>query len=110
MEEVMLIGERLRQVRESKKLSQGDIEHRTGLIRAYISRVENNHTVPAIETLEKFARALQVPLYQLFYDGDEPHSLVLPRAKNGGHLSTKEMRSAAEVARLYTKIKRQKDR
>src|SRR5437764_14897272 len=68
----MIIGDRLRAVREEKKLSQGDIEKRTGLLRCYISRVENGHTIPAIETLEKMARALEVPLYQLFYDGDEP--------------------------------------
>jgi transcriptional regulator with XRE-family HTH domain len=71
----MIIGDRLRELREVKKLSQGDIEKRTGLLRCYISRVENGHTVPAIETLEKLARALEVPLYQLFYDGDEPPKL-----------------------------------
>ncbi len=71
----MVIGDRLRELRESKKLSQGDIEKRTGLLRCYISRVENGHTVPAIETLEKLARALEIPLYQLFYDGDEPPKL-----------------------------------
>ena len=68
----MMIGERLREIREEKKLSQGDIEKRTGLLRCYVSRVENGHTVPAIETLEKMARALEVPLYQLFYEGQEP--------------------------------------
>ena len=67
-----MISERLRELREAKKLSQGDIEKRTGLLRCYVSRVENGHTVPAIETLEKLARALEVPLYQLFYDGSEP--------------------------------------
>jgi len=71
----MVIGDRLRQLREEKKLSQGDIEKRTGLLRCYISRVENGHTVPAIETLEKLARALEIPLYQLFYDGEEPPKL-----------------------------------
>lgn len=44
-------------------------------LRCYISRVENSYTVPAIETLEKLARALEVPLYQLFYDGEEPPKL-----------------------------------
>jgi len=68
----MLIGERLRSLRESKNLSQGDIEERTGLIRCYVSRVENGHTVPSIETLEKFARALEMPLYAVVYDGSEP--------------------------------------
>jgi transcriptional regulator with XRE-family HTH domain len=62
-------------MREAKKLSQGDIEKRTGLLRCYISRVENGHTVPAVETLEKLARAFDVPLYQLFYEGDEPPKL-----------------------------------
>src|SRR5205814_3075399 len=71
-EAIMVIGDRLRELREGKKFSQGDIEKRTGLLRCYISRVENGHTVPAIETLEKLARALEIPLYQLFYDGDEP--------------------------------------
>ena len=71
----MIISDRLRQLREAKNLSQGDIEKRTGLLRCYISRVENGHTVPAIETLEKMARALEVPLYQLFYDGEEPPKL-----------------------------------
>ena len=71
----MVISDRLRQLREDKNLSQGDIEKRTGLLRCYISRVENGHTVPAIETLEKLARALEVPLYQLFYDGAEPPKL-----------------------------------
>jgi transcriptional regulator with XRE-family HTH domain len=71
----MIIGDRLRELREGKKLSQGDIEKRSGLLRCYISRVENGHTVPAMETLEKLARALEVPLYQLFYEGEEPPKL-----------------------------------
>jgi transcriptional regulator with XRE-family HTH domain len=70
----MIIGERIRDIRESKKLSQGDIERRTGLLRCYVSRVENGHTVPAVETLEKFARALEIPMYQLVYDADRPHN------------------------------------
>jgi transcriptional regulator with XRE-family HTH domain len=71
----MIIGDRLRELREQKKLSQGDVEKRTGLLRCYISRVENGHTVPAIETLEKMARALEIPMYQLFYDGEKPPEL-----------------------------------
>ena len=65
----MDIGERLRGIREEKNLSQGDVEERSGLLRCYISRVENGHTVPSIETLEKMARALELPLYALMYDG-----------------------------------------
>ena len=68
----MNIGERLRRLRGLKRLSQGDIEKRTGLLRCYTSRVENGLTVPSIPTVEKLARALQVPLYQFFYDREGP--------------------------------------
>ena len=64
----MVIGDKLKELRGSKKLSQGDIEKRTGLLRCYISRVENGHTVPSVDTLEKMARALEVPMYCLFTD------------------------------------------
>ncbi len=80
----MLIGDRIRALREAKGLSQGDIKKRSGLKRAYISRVENGHTVPSVETLEKLARALEAPLYQLFYEGEEPPTLPhLPKRLTG---------------------------
>ena len=68
----MQIGKKLRELREAKNLSQGDVQQRTGLLRCYTSRVECEHTVPTIETLEKYARALEIPLYKLFYEGEEP--------------------------------------
>lgn len=66
----MVIGDKLKTLREQKNLSQGDIEKRTGLLRCYISRVENGHTVPSVDTLEKLARALEVPMYRLFTDDE----------------------------------------
>jgi transcriptional regulator with XRE-family HTH domain len=69
-EHTLIIGDRLKELREAKELSQDDIEKRTGLLRCYISRVENNHTAPAVQTLEKLARALEVPMYQLFHAGE----------------------------------------
>jgi transcriptional regulator with XRE-family HTH domain len=80
----MIIGERLRALREEKNFSQGDVEKRTGLFRCYISRVERGHTVPAIETLEKFAHAFEVPMYQLVYDGEEPPALPNLLKRNPG--------------------------
>jgi transcriptional regulator with XRE-family HTH domain len=74
----MLIGEKLRALRESKNFSQGEIEKRTGLLRCYTSRVENGHTVPSVETLGKYARALEIPLYRLFYEDKKPARDVLP--------------------------------
>lgn len=100
----MIIGDRLRALREEKKLSQGDIEKRTGLLRCYISRVENGHTVPALETLEKLARALEVPLYQLFYDGEEPPELPnLPKRKSADDIV---WGSTGKEARFLTRFRR----
>src|SRR5271170_5561869 len=74
----MVIGDRLRELREEKKLSQGHIEKRTGLLRCYISRVENGHTVPSVATLEKIARALEVPMYRIFTDEDHVKKPNIP--------------------------------
>jgi transcriptional regulator with XRE-family HTH domain len=97
----MDIGHRITSLREEKKLSQGDIEKRTGLLRCYVSRVENGHTVPAIETLEKFARALDVPLYHLMYDGTEPPKL--PTRANG-HKKAPEWGDVGKDARFLRKL------
>jgi transcriptional regulator with XRE-family HTH domain len=99
----MIIGDRLRAMREAKQLSQGDMEKRTGLFRCYISRVENGHTIPAIETIEKFARALEVPIYQLFYDGDEPPKLPnLLKQKPSGEIA---WGSSGKDARFLSRLR-----
>ena len=110
----MLIADRLRALRQQKKLSQGDIEKRSGLLRCYISRVENGHTVPAVETLEKLARAMDVPLYQLFYDIDEPPEISNVRepetVDNATWGSTeKEARVLNQFRALFDRMK-EKDR
>ena len=72
----MNIGIRLRELRAAKGFSQGDIEKRSGLLRCYISRVENGHTVPSLETLEKYAGAFEIELYQLFFESEgKPESV-----------------------------------
>jgi transcriptional regulator with XRE-family HTH domain len=67
----MVIGTRLRELRQERKLSQGDITEVIGLPRSYISRIENGHTIPSLETLQRLAAALDVPLYRLFYSGED---------------------------------------
>jgi transcriptional regulator with XRE-family HTH domain len=72
-------------MREARKLSQGDIERRTGLFRSYISRVESGHNVPTVQTLEKYARAFGVPIYELLYGGKGPiKKPLLPKAHAAG--------------------------
>jgi transcriptional regulator with XRE-family HTH domain len=95
----VIIGDRLRDMREEKKLSQGDIEKRSGLLRCYISRVENGHTVPAVETLEKLARALEVPLYQLLRWRRAPKAAGYSQAE-----PTDAWGSAGKDARFLSKL------
>jgi transcriptional regulator with XRE-family HTH domain len=107
----MLIGQRLRELRESKDLSQGDIERQTGLLRCYVSRVENGHTVPAVETLEKFARALAVPIYLIFHDDKSPLiKLHLQQAADGDPslwgAKPKERRELRQFAKALARMDR----
>jgi transcriptional regulator with XRE-family HTH domain len=101
----MVIGEKVKLLREQKNLSQGDIEERTGLLRCYISRVENGHTVPSVDTLEKLARALEVPMYRLFTDEDHvkkpniPAEIVPRRATN-----SKQERVLRAFAKLFARM------
>lgn len=78
----MLIGQKLREIREAKNMSQVEIAEATGLVQPYVSRVENGHTIPGVETLEKWASALKIPLYQILYDGEEPPK---PLKLSGNH-------------------------
>jgi transcriptional regulator with XRE-family HTH domain len=96
-------------LREEKKFSQGEIEKRTGLLRCYVSRVENGHTVPAVETLEKFARALEVPMYQVFYDGKEPPKVPnLSKRKSADDIAWgskgKDARMIAQFCRVFSRL------
>jgi transcriptional regulator with XRE-family HTH domain len=102
----MIIGDHLRMLREQKQLSQGDIEDQTGLLRCYISRVENNHTTPSVETLEKWARAMKMHLYQVLYDGPEPPEAPTPRATTGDGWgnSGKEARYLARLRRYLSRM------
>lgn len=107
----MVIGDRLRALREQKKLSQGDIEKRTGLLRCYTSRVENGHTIPSMETLEKYARALGIPLYRLFYEGEEqPKKRELAPADKSKPLWGANGKEWLELRRFAKAFSRMNDR
>jgi transcriptional regulator with XRE-family HTH domain len=91
----MNIGETIRNFRLEKGMSQGDIEKRTGLLRCYLSRVENGHTIPSLDTLAKIANAMDVPLAQFF---------VEPVAENGAARTVPQL--GEEEVRFLTQIRR----
>ena len=101
----MQIGTKLRLIREGKGMSQGDIEKTTGMLRCYLSRIENGHTVPSLETLERIAGALEVPFYQLFFPGEGEDSIAALTAHRG--LNGEEVQAAKDgsEALLLLKIK-----
>jgi transcriptional regulator with XRE-family HTH domain len=94
----MKIGTTIRGYRLQKGLSQGDIEKRTGLLRCYLSRVENGHTVPSLETLAKIAQALDLPLAQFF--ADETLSEELTQQK----LTDDEVRFLSQIRRYSSNL------
>jgi transcriptional regulator with XRE-family HTH domain len=97
----MDVGERVKQFRELHGLSQGKIEERSGLLRCYISRVENGHTVPSVETLEKFASALEMPLYQLLYEGEKP-----PKSLTKQEQEVQDWASGRKGRRTFSKLQK----
>jgi transcriptional regulator with XRE-family HTH domain len=104
----MIIGDRLKELREKKQLSQGDIEKRSGLLRCYLSRVEHGHTVPSVETLEKIARALKVPFYEIFFEGEgTPVKLQLAMTSTS---ETEMTESDGEVRKFAKHFARMNDR
>jgi transcriptional regulator with XRE-family HTH domain len=100
----MEIGERLKALREQRDMSQGDVEKRTGLLRCYISRVENGHTVPAIETIEKLARAMEVPMYALFYEAEPPASHSPQSSATGWGSSRRDARTLHRFRKLMSRM------
>lgn len=94
----MNIGETIRNFRLQKGMSQGDIEKRTGLLRCYLSRVENGHTIPSLDTLAKIANSMEVPLAQFFADNTNEGGRALPQ------LSEDEIRFLTQIRRYSSSL------
>jgi len=83
----MIIGDRIRAIREEKQICQVDLAVRAGLLRGYLSQIEDGKAVPDVGTLDRIAAALEVPLHKLFYDGDDPPPLSnLPMRRTAGDI------------------------
>jgi len=94
----MNIGETIRNYRLRKGMSQGDIEKRTGLLRCYLSRVENGHTIPSLDTLAKIASAMELPLGQFFAEQHSNGNRGLPP------LTEDEVRFLTQIRRYSSNL------
>ena len=109
----MNIGTTIRGYRLQKGMSQGDIEKRTGLLRCYLSRVENGHTVPSLETLQKIARALDLQLSEFFAEevvaeemstlnlGEDEIRFLTQVQRYSAHLSESDRRLLLAMVRKF---------
>ena len=93
---MMQIGTTIRAHRLQRGFSQGDIEKKTGLLRCYLSRVENGHTVPSLETLSKIAAALDLPISHFFAENLTDKPVSVPK------LSDDEMKFLSQIRRYST--------
>src|SRR5438105_7907145 len=105
----MLIGQKLTEIREAKKMRQVEISEATGLVQPYVSRVENGHTIPGVETLEKWASALKIPLYQILYDGEEPPKPLKLSSNNSQELWGNSGRDSHDLKRLRQYLSKMND-
>jgi transcriptional regulator with XRE-family HTH domain len=96
------IGEVIKTYRSQRGLSQGDIERRTGLLRCYLSRVENGHTVPSLETLAKIAEAMEISLADFFPGTETPRDKETQKML--GELTQDEIRFLAEIKKYSTTL------
>jgi len=96
------IGEVIRSYRNDRGLSQGDIERRTGLLRCYLSRVENGHTVPSLETLAKIAEAMEINLADFFPGSDTAQDRETKKIL--GELSEEEIRFLGDIKKYSTTL------
>jgi|ERR1700689_1378882 transcriptional regulator with XRE-family HTH domain len=108
----MEIGPKLRELRKGKHFSQGDIEKKAGLLQCYVSRVEKGRTIPNVETLEKFANALEIPLYRFFTDGDAPDVPKLPATRDNSawQIDGKHRHELRIVAKAFKRMDERKQK
>ena len=95
----MNIGETIRSFRLQKGMSQGDIEKRTGLLRCYLSRVENGHTIPSLDTLAKIATSMDIPLGQFF-----AVNTADPAARAATQINEEEVRFLSQIRRYSSNL------
>ena len=108
----MEVGRKLREMRQARHLSQRDIEKKVGLLRCYTSRVEKGHTIPNVETLEKFAYALEIPLYRFFTNGEVVRAPKLPttNSKAGWGTGGKNRLELRRFARAFKRMDNRKQK
>lgn len=75
-ETVENIGQRIRQLRESRSMTQSQLQSRSKVSRSYLSRIESGQMTPSLGTLEKISEALNVGLNRFFIPESDGEALL----------------------------------
>ena len=70
------IGQRIRQLRESRSMTQSQLQSRSKVSRSYLSRIESGQMTPSLGTLEKISEALNVGLNRFFIPESDGEALL----------------------------------
>ncbi len=70
------IGQRIRQLRESRGMTQSQLQARSRVSRSYLSRIESGQMTPSLGTLEKISEALGVGLNRFFIPESNGEALM----------------------------------
>jgi transcriptional regulator with XRE-family HTH domain len=99
-----LIGARIKELRRKAGLTQEELAERVGLDSRHLSRLEVGRHFPSLQSLERIAAALDVPLAEFFqFPGEEDiRTLRANIAKFAKRSSEAQIRLAAKVLKLVT--------
>lgn len=61
-----LVGRRIREERKARRLTQGQLASAAAIDTSHLSRIENNRTQIGLNSLERIADALGLPVAELF--------------------------------------------
>ena len=103
-EDGLMLGTRLRQRRQIRRMSLQELSRRSGLSIALLSQIERNVSMPSIRSLRQVCEGLGMPMNWLFEEGARENSGVIVRSAHrrrldfGPYKMSKEMLSPDSVS------------
>jgi transcriptional regulator with XRE-family HTH domain len=81
----MNLGKRIQDLRRRRELTTGELAARVQVTSGFISQLEHSKTDPSLQTLQRVAAALQVPLSYLLVDEDMKPQVIRKGARHVVH-------------------------
>ncbi|MBW3604633.1 MAG: XRE family transcriptional regulator [Actinobacteria bacterium] len=95
-----VVGDRVREFRNSLGLTVADLADRIGMSKAMLSKVENNRASASLSTLARLSTALGVPITAFFRGLDEEHEVVLVKSGQGLTISQEHPKPGSDYSLL----------